>query len=245
MAVALKSLHITIFSTTMGQKSSPHNRGGHGGANKTRRRDNSFCSLSKHDHSFHRRRVSTVYTKSALFGSRQLASITEKVLLERLLPKLVGYASSSQPVDLLELSYALSLDHVSCFLFGYSSGSDFLHDQGATRLWLEHYENQYCKEAFWLQELPGTTRFLDIVGISMLPSEHAPSKHYLEQWMMRMCDSAEATCSVSEKGDLEDAGDVPIVYQQVKKSVDVDSNRMDPQVRRLEVASELFDHLCM
>jgi hypothetical protein len=44
--------------------------------------------------------------------------------------------------------------------------------------------------------------------------------------MMKMCNDAEAACSRVEKGDFKDVGDIPIVFYQVKKSVDIDSKGM-------------------
>ena len=88
------------------------------------------------------------------------------------------------------------------------------------------------------------TKWLGMMGINMLPKENAMSTQYLEQWMMKMCDQADLACSLAEKGELKDAGDIPMVYQQAKKAADFDMKQADPQLRRLEVASELFDHMC-
>lgn len=188
--------------------------------------------------------MSLVYTKSALFGSAQLASITESILFGRLLPRLLKHASDPQPTETLELTYSLCLDYVNCFIFGYSSGPNFLQQEGTVHPFLEHYEQRYCKESFWPQELPRTTRFLKTVGINMVPKTNVQSTKYLEQWMMRLCDNADVASSLADRGELKDAGDIPIVYQQVKRAVDMNSKELDPHAKRLEVASELFDHMC-
>ena len=214
-------------------------------ANISNRRPNSFCSLTKNDHSVHRRRISAVYTKSALFGSPQLASLTEKVLLGRLVPKLREQASSHRPTELLEMTYSLCLDYISAFLFGYSSGSNFLQDESNARLWLEHYEQRFCKESFWPQELPKATQMLKSVGIDMLPKEHLPSKQYLERWMMGLCDKADAAHLRADQGNVKDPAETPVVYQKVKEAVEVNLKGADFQTKKLEIASELFDHMCM
>ncbi len=177
-------------------------------------------------------------------NSPQLASLTRSSLCGRLLPILLRRASQSSPTDVLELSYSLSLDLVNGFLFGYSSGSNFLQNEGSTRHWLEQYEHRYTEASFWPQELPRLTRLLGMMGVEMLPREQPAATAYLEQWMMKLCDDADTVCSLAEKGPLQDAGDDPVVYRQIKKAVLSDLQGADPLTQRREVASELFDHMC-
>lgn len=186
-----------------------------------------------------------MYTKSALFGSAQLASITEKVLFDRLLPRLLKHASEPQPTEILELTYSLCLDYVNSFIFGYSSGPNFLEQEDNVQAFLEHYEQRYCKESFWPQELPRITACLTTIGIDLLPKANSQSTEYLEQWMMRLCDKADVACTLADLAELKDVGDIPVVYRQVKRAVHMNSKESDPHAERLEVASELFDHMCM
>ena len=185
-----------------------------------------------------------VYAKSALFSSAQLASLTDHVLLGRLVPKLHEQASRAQPIEVLELSYSLCLDYVNAFIFGHCNGSNFLENESSAQLWLEHFERRHCKESFWPQELPTITRWMNALGIDMLPKGHLPSKHYLERWMMGLCDKANEARSLTDQGLLKDPADIPIVYQQVQKSVETDLKGADRQTKKLEIASELFDHVC-
>ena len=186
-----------------------------------------------------------VYTKSALFTSAQLASLTEHVLLGRLVPKLYEQASRPHPTELLELSYSLCLDYVSAFIFGHSSGSNFLQNESSAQLWLEHFERRHCKESFWPQELTTITKWLHVLGVDMLPKAHLLSKYYLEQWMLDLCDKANEARARAGQRLLKDPADVPVVYQQVQKIVNTDMKGADKQTKKLEIASELFDHLCM
>lgn len=153
-------------------------------------------------------------------------------------------ASGPGPTELLHLTYSLCLDYVNAFIFGYSSGSNFLQDEERTRIWLEHYEQRYCKESFWPQELPRITRFLKAIGIDILPKEHLGSKLYLERWMIGLCDKANKARILADQSLIKDPADIPVVYQQVYKAVEVDLKEADSQTKRLEVASELFDHMC-
>lgn len=184
-----------------------------------------------------------MYTKSSLINSSQLAKVTEIIIWGRLFPVLLQYESTSQPAEGLELSYSLCLDLIGCFLFGHASGPNFLEQRGAYRTWVEHYECRFSERSFWPQELPRLTRCLESIGINMLPREHAKSTEYLEKWAMGMCDKADRFYFLAEKGQLQDCEDEPIVYQQVKKAVENDLKEADSQTKRLEIASELFDHM--
>ena len=209
------------------------------------RRSHSFSSRSKKDHAFHRRRISIVYTKSALFGSTPLTLLTRRLLLGGLVPEIHECASKAKPTEILKLTYAVCLDFVTAFIFGYSNRSKFLHNPKNLQLWLDHFERRNCKEAFWPQELPKTTRFFKSIGVDLLPKKHYTSKHYLEQWMLRLCQKADMECILADQGMTEDSADVPILYRQLKKAVGVDMRGEDAQTKKLEIASELLDHIGM
>jgi hypothetical protein len=185
-----------------------------------------------------------VYGKSALFKSPQLAALTETTLLDSLLPRLHNDVLRSQQTELLELSYSMCLDLVNAYLFGQSYGSKFLTEGEDIKSFLEHYENRYCAESFWPQELPQLTRTLEKLGVSLLPKRASASKKWMESWMMAMCVGADATMQRAEKSSLESSADFPTVYASIKRAVDQDSSHLDAQSKQSEVASELFDHMC-
>ncbi|ESZ91235.1 putative ABC bile acid transporter [Sclerotinia borealis F-4128] len=201
---------------------------------------NSFCSLTQHDHTYHRKRISGVYTKSALFKSDELLIMAQKMLYDRFIPSLMTQSRQNQPSELLEISYSLCIDVVTQFIFGYKSGSNFIEDSPReVREWLEHYEKRFCSEAFWSQELPTTTRVLKFLGVDFLPEGYVESTQYLEDWMMKMCDSADAVLD----DEYMKPEDTPLVYQQVKLGQVKVSPDKNLQQDRLAVASELFDHM--
>ena len=141
--------------------------------------------------------------------------------------------------------YALCIDYVNAFIFGYSSGPNLMQDENGLQVWLEKYEHRYCQESFWVQELPRITQWLRLLGIDMLPKEHLPGKLYLEQWMMGLCDKADEVCSLASQGIAQDPADIPVVYQQLKTAVELSMKDADYQTKKLEIASELFDEMCM
>lgn len=203
-------------------------------------KSNSFCSRSRHQHAFHRRRMSTPYTKSSLFGSPELLAMARKTLYERLVPRLDQESKMARPSELLETSYALCLDLVTQFIFGFSNASNFLQaPQADTREWLEHYENRYCKESFFPQELPRLTQILNMIGVDLMPAGHAESTQWIEDWVMRMCNGATRTVQ-SKPEHLEDN---PLVFEAVYSASEKNPSGEDFETRRRSVASELFDHM--
>lgn len=206
--------------------------------------ENAFCSQSRESHSTLRRRITPVYAKSAIFKSPQLAAITHTILLGSLFPRVNSDASLSQQTELLELSYSISLDLVNAYLFGRSNGSKFLTKEEDIKTFLEHYENRYCAESFWPQELPRLTKALEKIGVCLLPKCALASKEWMECWMMARCKAADATMGMDAKSTLESSADFPTVYASLKGAKDRDSQNMDARSQQCEIASELFDHMC-
>ncbi|KAI0834378.1 hypothetical protein F5Y06DRAFT_158346 [Hypoxylon sp. FL0890] len=201
---------------------------------------NSFCSRTREQHSFHRRRMSTPYTKSSLFSSLELLAMTRRTLYERVIPRLQHESKTGCPTEMLELSYALCLDLVTQFIFGFFNASNFLQAPANETLeWLEHYERRYCKESFWSQEVPHVSRLLNFFGVGLMPVGHADSTKWLENWMVKMCDGAEQT--LREKPSRPE--DVPLVFGPINTVYMKDFPEPDSASRRQAVASELFDHI--
>jgi len=166
--------------------------------------------------------------------------MTRRTLYERLVPRLQHEPKTGSPTEILELSYALCLDLVTQFIFGFSNASNFLQAPADETLeWLEHYERRYCKESFWSQELPRVSKLLNFLGINLMPVGHAESTQWLEDWMMKMCDGAEQT--LREKPSHPE--DAPLVFEPVNTASKKDFSKSDSASRRQVVASELFDHM--
>ncbi|KAL8638751.1 MAG: hypothetical protein Q9228_004126 [Teloschistes exilis] len=149
----------------------------------------------------------------------------------------------SQPTELLELSHSMCLDLVNGHLFGLCNGSSFLKQEEDIKAFLEHYENRYCAESFWPQELPLLTRSLAKVGIRLLPETAVQSKKWIESWLMDMIRAADTSMQTSEKLVLEDSENYPTVYASVKRAASHRSGQKDAESVQAEIASELFDHM--
>ncbi|KAI1827298.1 cytochrome P450 [Xylaria intraflava] len=201
---------------------------------------NTFSSRSKHQHAFHRRNMSTPYTKSSLFGSPELLAMTKRTIYERLIPRLAQESRSSRPSEILELSYALCLDLITQFIFGFSNASNFLQEPAAKmHEWLEHYDNRFCPESFWTQELPRMTRLLSLLGIDLMPKGHAESTQWIEDWTMKMYEGAARTL----QSKVENQEDTPLVFNAVFTAWEKTQLGENTRSLNLSVASELFDNM--
>lgn len=209
------------------------------------RRRNAFTSLERTEHGLRRRRTAALYSKSALLQSEHLLDVTNRVLYGRLLPMLHKAAQEDSTIDGLDLSYSICADFLSSFIFGYSSGTNYLcQPKSAIADWRAHYENTMCHEMFFVQEMPRLYKLMSALGIDLLPSSYTKSKEFLENWMSDMASKADAAIDQKRKAGLQlSFADEPIVYETASAAVEKDSPHLSEQDKREEVSSEMFDHI--
>ena len=63
--------------------------------------------------------------------------------------------------------------------------------------------------------------------------------------MMGLYDNEDANSLSGNAADFKGFVDAPIVFRQLKMAVEDLSKEADPQSKRMEIASELLDHICM
>lgn len=171
-------------------------------------------------------------------------------MYQRLIPVLQHHSAHGQPVELLRLCYASGLDMLNCYILGLSSGPDFTRNPELTEMWLEHYENRYSPQGFWLQELPKLYHGLRKIGLDVMPRKHYESTEWIENWMLEHCDKSEAVYRRMQNGEQPPAEDIPVVYNQLRKAMSnlKDGKFLDMQaseeLSRISIASEIFDHMC-
>lgn len=206
---------------------------------------NAACMIHAKEHSARRRILSRVYSKSVLASSEELGNIAQDIIWKRLLP--LFEAGDSDHVDVCvkqrkprhehsdherclnvyPVFESVGMDFVTAYIFGLGNGTNFLSDEKYRDHWLELYtesKDQSVKErAFG--------------GI--------------EQSCLDMCDRAEKTLSTTQDGTNEssDISTRPVVYSQMADGLDAqkkkanDSNDTATNPKRLEIASELLDHM--
>ena len=220
-------------------------------ADQGARMRNTFSSLDSKAHSMRRRRLSKVYSKSWLQSSVHMASITGILLHQRLLPILAQHADDGTAANMLDLSFATGLDFVSAFFFGIANSTNFLQNEGTRKRWLEEYNKSHGKSvALWIQELPDLTKWLARFGIPVIPKSRETACQELDRWGLKMCDAAEQFLLKRSEGEECEAGAFPAAYHQLKCAIarelthpDLDTLLHEHPQYRLEIASELLDHL--
>ena len=188
--------------------------------------------------------------------SKHLREVTDCIIYETLCPRLEGLlaAYGTCRIDGLDLSYRICADYISSFLFGSCNSTNFLSflsdgkvelENDPLQLWRLHYENMSCREAFFVQEMPALYKLFKLLGTNLLPKKYSKGTEYLEGWMSEMTGNADYTISLKESKGLNLAAkDEPVVYETAKEAVKKDSPHLSLEDQRMQVSSEMFDHVC-
>ncbi|WEW60249.1 hypothetical protein PRK78_005734 [Emydomyces testavorans] len=177
-----------------------------------------LVSMEAHEpHSIQKRMISNVYSKSYVQNSRDLAKISEIIVLEKLLPLLNDLAERHAPVNVLSLNKGIGMDFTTAYLFGVENGTNFVSDSDYRDRWLDNYEQ-------FKQQLPKDRAFGPI-----------------EQWCLDLCKAAEAYSS-GRKVALSEKSTPPVVHRQLWESIRR-QKRPQPADASIVVASEMLDHI--
>jgi len=144
----------------------------------------------------------------------------------------------------------MTMDFVTGYIFGLAASSNLIQDDESREHFLSLYDGRRSFN-FWSQEMAGITSFLRSLGIRIVPKWVDAANSKIENWTLKMCDGASsflASTKVTRVEDLsfEEVANFPAVYSQLqsgmaksKKDSSTDTSELD----RLEIASELLDHL--
>ncbi|TAQ88701.1 hypothetical protein B7494_g2986 [Chlorociboria aeruginascens] len=191
-----------------------------------------FSTILNKPHSILRRKIAPIYSKVSLLSSTYLARIHTETIQTRLMPILRNAASSGSPVNVVDLAFGLPMDIMSAYLVGIPSSTEFTMDTTALKAWMETYEAS-VKGLFWEQEFPNFTQFLSLTGLNLITSKSNLARAKIEKWFLSMISSLETRI---EKGLAEPPEGA--IYRSLLSQ----KEPSNPQAR-LEVASELLDHL--
>lgn len=213
-----------------------------------------FAMEGHQKHSKRKRMLSNIYAKSTLQASEALTQQTHILLNDRLYSRLIDGACSDGPIELYDVFSAVTMDFVSAYIFGLKNSSDHIRKKEAG-IKLFHDFKARQKYTFWPQEMPGFTKFMDLLGFKSLlvPKWVDRANTEIEEWISGLCDAAENTLRAVERGNKVAKEDYPTVYAQLRnallkeaaKSTETEAKTpVEQQVDdlRLEIASELLDH---
>ncbi|VUC33950.1 unnamed protein product [Clonostachys rosea] len=200
-------------------------------------------AMSGAAHSARKRMLSHVYAKSYILSNPTVRATTKAVLYDRLLPIIHEAATSGATLEVLEILASYSMDAFMTFQFGLKLGSNFLHNE-EERKWYLHTFYVRRPYLFWMTELPKFTSFMKRIGLPLVPKWVDQATLELEDWQMRICDNAEKL--LSDGSDIN-VKDVPLVYKHERTAFikqDGEKGPLNGQAypRRLEIASDMYDH---
>ncbi|CAI7602830.1 unnamed protein product [Penicillium pancosmium] len=200
-----------------------------------------FTMIGTKPHSVRKRMLSNIYSKSTLQTSPHLRVVSNAVIYDRLLPILQDAASSKQSIDVHDLNQGLTMDFVSCYLFGLQNGTNHLQDHAFRKHWLHMY---LCRKPFefYHQETPQLIGWMKCMGLRLIPKYCDTANDMLDAWALDLCGKA------AQSLNSTDPSIEPIVYKQLKQSLDKQSAKEggpkpDPAEQQNDIACEMYDQL--
>lgn len=203
---------------------------------------NIFTFEDNSTHSTRKRLISNTFSKSYILSSQTARGSIRDVLFGRLLPIVHAAAETGKPLEMLDLSYAYSMDSFIQWQFGRRLGSNLVEDRGERRLYLDGFFAA-APYTFWQYEFPTVNRLLKSIGA--IPPKVDSGFHDIEKWNLAKCDGAYKLLTSGE--DLPE-DDKPVVFShQAKAMAGFDSSdhadgKGSNYPARLDIASDMFAH---
>lgn len=204
---------------------------------------NIFSIINHADHSARKRQLSNVYSKSYLQNSVQVAANSKVLLGQRFLPLIEKLAKTGESVNVHEMNNAFTMDFMSAYQFGLANSTNFTQDVILRRKFLREY---HCRKEyeFYHQEIPWLRDLSKWLGMPLVPGHCDVASDRIEDWNSKMCKGADKLLN-----NVQSPGDEPVVYRQFKSGLvklqnkSKDASPPDLETQRIEVASEMLDHL--
>ncbi|KAF2203987.1 cytochrome P450 monooxygenase-like protein [Delitschia confertaspora ATCC 74209] len=211
---------------------------------------NMFSTISHKPHAHRKRMLSNIYSKSTILSSAPLHTQTSNIIYNRFLPYLFSTLpenSDSGILNIFPLLNATTMDITTAYIFGPSSGSDFIRKPEKLDRFLHIYACRFGF-TFFPQELPqlteGARKWL---GVRLYPEFVDEANREIEAWTRGMCQSAERVLGEKETRNVR-VEDVPVVYSQLSAALEKERKKNGDDVEKVPdpvnvIASELLDHL--
>ena len=187
--------------------------------------------------------MSNVYSKSYLQSSAQIAENSRILLKDRFLPYIDKQAAEKIVVDGHDMNNGFTMDFMSAYQFGLPSSTKFSLDAATKRHRLHQY---HCRKdyEYYSQEIPNLKAWSKWLGAPLVPKFVDEANDDLEEWGLKMCDDANGYID-----EVPSPGAEPVVYKQFKNGMarqhkgGPGGGQGELEHQRLEVASEMLDHL--
>lgn len=212
---------------------------------------NMFSTLANKPHAARKRMMSNVYSKTYLQHSRGMEDISRSLVFGRLLPKLDRMLRSgasddkgATKVDIMAVMNATTMDFVTAWLFGLKNSSKLLLDDEKLRWWMDVFLRR-IPYGFFGAEMPSLEGWLAWLGIKMAPDHVAVANKEIGEWVMEMCDKADADLAKIDDHEVEPA-DMPVVWAQLRAKSAKERQDIPFQTGfddKMLAASDMWDHL--
>ncbi|KAL8648528.1 MAG: hypothetical protein Q9226_005954 [Calogaya cf. arnoldii] len=210
---------------------------------------NMFSTKESKPHAARKRLLSNVYSKSFIQSSQEVQELTRLILHQRLLPALDSVAAKDLSLETLKLNYAVTMDFVSSYLFGFSINANFIHDVEMRNTFLSWHFGR-SKHSIWHGEIPRLTQSLQRIGVHLVPRWVDAANEGIHAYVLRLCRGAEQSIKAASDYGEQAPETRPVVYSQLSDSLkrspvkteaqkDLGSSEDD----ELRVASEMLDHI--
>src|SRR5271170_7386121 len=177
--------------------------------------------LSSETHAERKRMLANLYSKSNVQLSPEITSIYRTILSGRMMTELRHWAHDSTIVDVLETNKACMMDLTTAWFFGLDNGTNLLQNHTAAHeIFTAFGEIPTFVGFFWLTELSTITRFLQRIGIHLLPKAAFSSQHLIQQWCSEMCEAARSTAIQLSVNEKPARTTYPVVYTHLRQGLE-------------------------
>ena len=199
--------------------------------------------LQNKSHAERKRMLASMYSKSYIRNSPDLAYIFEAILLNRLVPRIDAQALTGALVDILGEAKACFMDLITAYLFGIDAGTDFIRDD-ETR---DYYFRAFVERSagfFWRAELLDIKKGLFSLGKKFGFRVPQSANEITEAWCYRLCMEARKMSRSKVELGLDSRSEFklkPNVYTHLRRALEADGifgERLDT-----ELAAEMLDHI--
>lgn len=202
----------------------------------------------KEAHSDRKRALASLYTKSYIQTSPELAKIFQTILLHRLTPRLHAWSQdpvAATAIDILDETKAYSLDVATAHLFGHDHGTNFLGqgDCPSRERYLVAFANSQDAR-FGRIEFYEFTEWLRYLGLYPEPEIVTRSKQLIESLTSAMCRAAyeDAKSELTEASyPLLHPSGSRSVYKQLRRYLE--KSIVDQSLLECKIAAEMLNQL--
>ena len=178
---------------------------------------NLVSTLDHRTHSVEKRMISSVYAKSYVQHSPDVATLSNQIIFERYLPLLKQYANGNEAVNVMDLFQWVGIDFQSAYSFGTARSTNFLADKAGREAYFEEW--------------------------SKFREEFIGEKKVVEAWGMKLLKDTLKERVNERKSEGSNSVVASLLHAQLSKKAEAGENNLSNEALMRRCASELLDHM--